>query len=134
MRAATWRRLTFIILCLLPLPLAAEERLEGRWPLQIFTVPDVEIKNVHLDKDENDQLYIGGRIKRKSGPANTGGYVALSLSEAGRTYFSNMSGYVKKNTYHHNNHYGRYFRIDIPKEPSEQAVVRLTYFHRKPYE
>lgn len=128
------RMLIVMSVWLLSLPLVAQERLEERWPLEIHTLPAVEIKNVFLDKDENDQLYIAGRVKRKSGPANTGGYIALSISAAGRTYYNSISGYIRKNTYHHDRHRGRYFRIDLPKEPSENAIVRLIYFKRESYE
>lgn len=134
MLASTLRIFCLVVVLLVSQPVLAQELLEGRWPLQIHSLPDVEIKNVHIDKDENDQLFIAGRVKRKAGKSNAGGYVAISFSDAGRTYFSGYSSYVRKNTYHHDNHRGRYFRVDIPKEPYEKSVVRLIYFNRKPYD
>ena len=134
MLISTLRKFGLFVALLMSQSVAAQEMLEGKWPLQVHTLPDVEIKNVHIDKDENDQLFIAGRVRRKAGKSNTGGYVAISFSDAGRTYFSSYSNYVRKNTYYHDHNRGRYFRVDIPKEPSEKSVVRLIYFNRKPYE
>jgi len=113
-----------------------EEKTIDRWPIQ-FIVQDnsgAEFAFVHVYEDEDKNVFISGRIKRKPGFRGQGGYVALALVHDDNVYFTALSHYVGTYRAAGNRRLGWHFRVDLPRLPHPGDTIRLTYFVRDKYE
>lgn len=107
-----------------------------RWPFQLIVQDKsgAEFAFVHVYEDDDKNVFISGRIKRKSGFRGEGGYVALALVHNDSVYFTALSHYVGTYSADRNRRLGWHFRIDLPRLPNPGDTIRLTYFVRDKYQ